>query len=355
MAEISENRAAWQPEARATSLKVSAGPDQTNPQGNEVIIAVSAWAINPIDWKLQSYAIMPLEYPTVLGFGDVAGHVAKIGPDVTRFKVGDRVIGECVGMVVGGIRHAAYQDFAASFEPLVAKIPDSTPLEQAVVLPTALSTATCGLYEVLMLEAPTSTTSTTRKNQTVLIMGGASSVGATAAQLATAAGYDVINTASAKTLDFANSVASPIKNAGQVTAFDRADPNLADKIIDHIKKSGNSLVGAFDTIGVEETTLTAAAVVHAFGGGTVSSTLYPPEKGMPEDVKHVMVGALGLTLKPGHPGLKVWKDYVPEAIAAGTLKLLPKALIIEGGLDKIQEGLNVSKKGVSALKVVVRR
>ncbi len=53
-----------------------------------------AIAINPLDWLLQGDALLPwLDYPAILG-SDTAGEVAAVGPNVTRFKVGDRVIGQ---------------------------------------------------------------------------------------------------------------------------------------------------------------------------------------------------------------------------------------------------------------------
>ena len=45
--------------------------------------------------------------------------------------------------------------------------------------------------------------------------------------------------------------------------------------------------------------------------------------------------------------------YVPEGLKAGTLRALPEPIIIGKGLEKIVDGAEVLKKGVSARKVVV--
>lgn len=50
----------------------------------------------------------------------------------------------------------------------------------------------------------------------------------------------------------------------------------------------------------------------------------------------------------------VWRDYVPKALQTGQLRAKPDPIVIEGGLDKVQEGLDRLKQGVSAAKVVVR-
>ena len=67
------------------------------PAENEILVRNHAVAINPIDGSLQSLAWWPFEYPTILGI-DIAGEVVAVGPNVTRFKLGARVLGAGVGM-----------------------------------------------------------------------------------------------------------------------------------------------------------------------------------------------------------------------------------------------------------------
>lgn len=50
----------------------------------------------------------------------------------------------------------------------------------------------------------------------------------------------------------------------------------------------------------------------------------------------------------------VWRNYVPAALISGHLKAKPEPIIIEGGLEKIQQGLRRLRQGVSAAKVVVK-
>jgi hypothetical protein len=49
----------------------------------------------------------------------------------------------------------------------------------------------------------------------------------------------------------------------------------------------------------------------------------------------------------------VWNNYIPEALADGTLKVRPEPLVVGHGLEKIQDAYERQKQGVSAAKVVV--
>ena len=51
-------------------------------------------SISPVDWKMRSGAArkMPMELPAILG-RDVSGTVVAVGPGVTTFSVGARLMG----------------------------------------------------------------------------------------------------------------------------------------------------------------------------------------------------------------------------------------------------------------------
>lgn len=52
-------------------------------------------------------------------------------------------------------------------------------------------------------------------------------------------------------------------------------------------------------------------------------------------------------------GRAVWGKYLPEALAAGRFQAKPDPFVIEGGLEKVQEGINLQRAGVSAKKIVI--
>jgi NADPH:quinone reductase-like Zn-dependent oxidoreductase len=84
------NQAAWIKEKQSKPLVVDKAEMYT-PECGEVLIKNHAVSINPVDWIIQDAAIFPMPYPNILGT-DVAGEIIEVGPEVTTFKKGDRVI-----------------------------------------------------------------------------------------------------------------------------------------------------------------------------------------------------------------------------------------------------------------------
>lgn len=120
------------------------------------------------------------------------------------------------------------------------------PFEHAVVLPIALSTAASGLYpaDLLNLPLPSATpvpNSSTQTKTTVLIWGGASSVGSAAIQLARASSLRVLSTASPANHAF-------VKNLGAEEVFDYRSESVVQDLINVLKQDGRELVGVYDAI-----------------------------------------------------------------------------------------------------------
>lgn len=108
---ITDNQAAWQTAATTRPLKVGPGPTP-DPAENEVVIKVAYAAVNSCDWNVRfnfltfKYTFLSLrtlfqfqtnpyweiDYPFLWGT-DVAGTIVQLGSNITRFKLGERVIG----------------------------------------------------------------------------------------------------------------------------------------------------------------------------------------------------------------------------------------------------------------------
>ncbi len=104
-------------------------------------------------------------------------------------------------------------------------------------MPLGLSTAACGLFMKDFLDLPFPTTPRTVSGKTLLVWGCSTSVGCNAIQLATAAGYDVITTASPKNHEY-------LKRLGAVHVFDYRSATVTQNIISVFNKENRIGAGA---------------------------------------------------------------------------------------------------------------
>ncbi|KAI1244889.1 hypothetical protein MGN70_014767 [Eutypa lata] len=321
------------------------GPTDTpKPGPGELLIKTAAVAINPIDWKIQGSGMFIKTWPTILGL-DLAGEVFAVGDGVTAFAKGQRVIAYSQLLPSLNIDRAAYQEFVIAPQAGVAPLPDSVPYEAGVVLPLAVSTAAAGLFPSPLLGLDTPSVPPAKKNgKTLLVWGASSSVGATAIQLAVAAGYDVVATASRSNFDL-------VRGLGAKVVLDYHSSSIVEDLVAELKKGGG-FVGAYDAIGLRETQLPTAQVVHELGGGTVAAVLPPIEDG-PENVTIQNVFASSIFLNFGEVGKAVWGDFLPKALKTGQLKSAPPYEVVGKGLGSLQAAFDHLKAGVSATKVVV--
>lgn len=163
----------------AQIARPEAGPGQ-------VLVQVRAAGINGIDWKIREGYVrdaFPLPLPAVLGI-ELAGVVVAVGPGVSRFHVGDRVMG-----ALGGV--GAYAEFVAVNEAKLAPIPDPLDDVGAAAIPVAAVAAWQSLHHA----------GPVRSGQRVLIHGAAGGLGGYAVQYAKAAGAEVFATAATAHVD----------------------------------------------------------------------------------------------------------------------------------------------------------
>jgi NADPH:quinone reductase-like Zn-dependent oxidoreductase len=145
---------------------------------NDVLVRVRATSLNRRDVFARegSHGTRPARFPYVPGL-DVAGEVLTVGDAVTRFKAGDRVMGE---------GSATYAQIARAREDTLVMMPASLSFEEAASIPTVFSAA----YHMLVCRAKLSI------GETMLVMAGGSGVGSAAIQIGRAMSARILTTAS---------------------------------------------------------------------------------------------------------------------------------------------------------------
>lgn len=158
-------------------IVVTNQPDPTPGEG-EALVAVRAAGLNGAD-LLQRVGLYPAPAgsPQHIPGLEMAGEVADIGPGVTRWTIGDRVMA-----IVGGGGQA---ELAVVHERVLMPVPESLSWAQAGGFPEAFVTA----HDALFTQAGLG------MGERVCIHGAAGGVGTAAIQLAAAAGAQVTATA----------------------------------------------------------------------------------------------------------------------------------------------------------------
>jgi NADPH:quinone reductase-like Zn-dependent oxidoreductase len=179
--------------------------------GDAVLVGVRAASVNAADWHLVRGA----PYISRLSFGlrapkhpvpgcDLAGVVEAVGPEVTRFAVGDEVYGTAFLRGFG-----AFAERAAVAEELLAAKPASLSFEEASALPLAGQTALQALRDHSAVTA----------GRRVLVIGASGGVGSLAVQIAVALGAEVTGVCSTRNVELVRSL-----GAAHVVDYTREKP-----------------------------------------------------------------------------------------------------------------------------------
>ena len=194
-------------------------------EAGQVVVDIHAASVNGADTKVReggAYTTIS-KFPYVLG-RDFSGVVAALGAGVTEFTVGDPVFG-----VLAAGRDGTYAEKVAEKASILCRKPaDLSHLEAAALALVGL-TALVSIEDTLKL----------KRDETILIQGGAGGVAGYAIQLAKHIGAHVITTTSAANRAY-------VQGLG------------ADQIIDYNKEDFTKLVkdvdAVFETVGGEVAT-----------------------------------------------------------------------------------------------------
>jgi NADPH:quinone reductase-like Zn-dependent oxidoreductase len=177
------------------------------PGRGQIRVRVRAAAANPMDWKIRSGEMKMMtgrKLPRGLGH-DFAGVVEAVGPNVTRFKVGDEVFGAT------GLKEAGtFAEALVTEDKTVFLKPQSLSFEEAAALPVVSAAAWTALIDKAKL----------RVGQRVFITGCLGGAGRIAVQIAKMRGAEIAGSCSTPRRDEALAL-----GVGEVVDYRAFDAN----------------------------------------------------------------------------------------------------------------------------------
>ncbi len=223
------------------------------PGPGEVLVKVAFCGICHSDLSLIN-GTFPAQRPVVIQGHEASGTIAKLGPDVTGWSEGDRVVvaagrpclqcpncrrgdaGSCLQMQIMAFAYdGAWAEYTLTHAAGLTRVPDNVPLEQAAILADAVSTP----YGAVVHTGKV----TVGESVGVWGVGG---VGTHIVQLAR-----LVGAAPIIALDINPVVRDRALELGADFAFDSRDPDVKAKIAE--VTGGRNLDVAFDAVGLKVT------------------------------------------------------------------------------------------------------
>lgn len=309
---------------------------QPKPSASQVVVEIHAAGVNALDYKIKDgdfKQILKYKLPLVLG-NDLAGVVAEVGTNVTKFKVGDEVYARPNQDRIG-----TFAEYISIDERDLARKPKNATMEQAAGLPLVALTAWQSLVEKAKLKS----------GQKVFIQAGSGGVGTIAIQLAKQLGAFVATTTSEA-------------NRKLVTELG------ADVIIDYKTTDFENVLKDYDVVlHSQDTKQLEKSFKILKPGGTVISISGPPdptyaeEAGLPLPLK---IAIKGLSFKARKQAKKLGVHYSFLLMQANGQQLSKITSLIESGkikpvidtvyqFTKTREALRQVESGRTKGKVVI--
>lgn len=208
-------------------------PRPAAPKGRDLLVAVKAISVNPVDTKRRAPKPDVEKEPRILGW-DASGVVEAVGDGCTLFKPGDEVF--YAGSIV---RPGTNSELHLVDERIVGHKPRSLSFASAAALPLTSLTAWELMFDHLRIS-----TDRLADPGSLLVVGGAGGVGSIAIQLARRlTSLHVIATASRpetsewvkqlgahQVIDHSKSLAAQVKDVRYVLALTQTDQHFTDLV-----------------------------------------------------------------------------------------------------------------------------
>jgi alcohol dehydrogenase len=218
----------------------------------DVVVRVRATSLNYHDvFTRRGMPGIRIAMPAIMGL-DVAGEIAALGPGVGGWKIGDRVVGDPINRVEGGLTgetiHGGLAEYCRLRAHQLVPIPDDVSFEEAAALPCAYGTARRMMFANGHVAA----------GEKVLILGASGGVGVCCVQLAKAVGATVIAATSSK------EKAARLRALGADWTINYADRDVTQQVYDLYGKPARRGAGSDNGLDV---------VVNYTGGDTWTRSL----------------------------------------------------------------------------------
>ena len=263
------------------------------PGPGQILVQVAAAGVNRPDVLQRAGLYPPPKEHSQLPGLEVAGRVAAVGGDVTRWVVGDTVM----ALVNGG----GYAQFCLAEETAALPIPGSLSMIEASGMPETFFTVWHNVFERGAL----------KPGEWFLIHGGTSGIGTTAIQLAKAFGAQVIATAGS------GAKCQVCRDLGADVAVDYRSEDFVEKVKAATGGRGADVI--LDMVGGDyiERNITAAAedgriVQIAFLNGPIAKVNFT----------RLMIKRLTLTGSTLRPRTRAVKAGIARALEERVLPLL---------------------------------
>ncbi|OSD03831.1 GroES-like protein [Trametes coccinea BRFM310] len=326
--------------------------DVPQPGEGELLVRIEATALNPADWKILDHGILVEKFPAILGF-DGAGVVVKVGSAIKDYAVGDRVLFQTGTLPEDGTAIGTFQQYVRVRPTWGTKIPNNVSFEAAATVPSGLASTALALYSRVE-GAPSAKLIAPWEEggrgyyagKPIFILGGATSLGQYAIQLARLSGFSpIITTASLHNAEL-------LKSLGATHVLDRKLPSET-LVKEAIGIAGKHFDLVYDAVSEPETLAPGYQATSPTGVFIV--VLTNPVPGADANSQKQVHLARGFFTMPFNLAASAaLLAKLPELLEKGEIKT-NRVEVISGGLRGVAAGLErLRRNEVSAVKLVVR-